>query len=155
MYQLVQSQKFSCSSEDMWNFISTPLNLNKITPSYMKFKILNAPLPEKMYEGMMIHYTVRPVLGIPVQWATEITHIKEGEYFVDEQRIGPFALWHHEHHLKPITGGFEMTDIVSYKPPFGFIGRIANFLFVKRQLNTIFNYRYEMLHKLFNENPQV
>jgi ligand-binding SRPBCC domain-containing protein len=102
-----------------------------------------------MYPGQVIEYTVKPVLGIPLYWMTEITHVKEGEYFIDEQRYGPYSLWHHQHHFKEISGGVEMTDIVHYKVPFWFLGDIANTLFVKQQLKKIFDYRFKAINNRF------
>ena len=148
VYRLKTVQKLPISLEKAWDFLSDPGNLKNITPDYMGFKIL-AGAEEKMYAGQIIKYTVTPVLGIPLGWVTEITHVRDNEYFVDEQRFGPYRLWHHKHFIKAISGGVEMIDIVDYKLPFGILGRIAHPLFVKRQLNQIFNYRYNKLIELF------
>jgi len=102
-----------------------------------------------MYPGQIIEYKVSPLLGIPLYWMTEITHVDPGKYFVDEQRFGPYALWHHQHHFKSIHGGVEMMDIVNYRNPLGFIGRFANDLFVKKQLKTIFDFRFTKVEELF------
>ncbi len=98
---------------------------------------------------MIISYKVRPLLGIPMTWVTEITQVVERKYFVDEQRVGPYALWHHQHLIEPHKNGVMMTDIVSYKPPMGFLGSIANSLFIRRQLEGIFAYREKALKKRF------
>ena len=148
VYRLKTVQNLPISVEKAWDFLSDPGNLKTITPDYMGFKIL-AGAEEKMYAGQIIKYTVTPVLGIPLGWVTEITHVRDNEYFVDEQRFGPYRLWHHKHFIKAISGGVEMIDIVDYKLPFGILGRIAHPLFVKRQLNQIFNYRYNKLIELF------
>lgn len=148
MYQLRTSQKVPASKKKVWEFISSPKNLAKITPAYMSFKI-HEPVPETIYPGLMIHYTVKPVLGIPLQWVTEITHVKEEDYFVDEQRIGPYKMWHHEHHLKETPNGILMEDIVSYTPPFKWLGQLANGLFIEKQLASIFNYRKNAIEKEF------
>lgn len=140
-YQLIRKQELPASVEEIWSFISTPKNLREITPAYMDFVITSNHLPDKMYAGMMIAYTVRPVLGIKISWLTEITHIVENHYFVDEQRIGPYTLWHHEHFVAPSKQGVVMTDIVTYKLPFGILGRMAHYFFVKKQLKGIFDYR--------------
>ena len=105
-----------------------------------------------MYPGMIITYKVSPLLGIKLNWMTEITNVKEYEYFVDEQRIGPYSLWHHQHKIEPIDGGVLMTDIVTYQPPFGFIGAIANSLIIKKRLQQIFDYRSIALEKRFGSN---
>ena len=102
-----------------------------------------------MYEGLIISYKVSPMLGIKTTWVTEITHIKEHEYFVDEQRVGPYKIWHHQHHLEKTENGTLMTDIVSYQPPFGFLGDIANSIIIKSKLNEIFNYRTKVLEELY------
>jgi ligand-binding SRPBCC domain-containing protein len=148
-YQLFKTQIVKGSIEDVWDFISSPENLKKITPDYMGFEINSQNLPEKMYSGMIISYIVKPVLGIKMLWVTEITHVEEMRYFVDEQRIGPYSMWHHQHFIEPSGQGVLMTDIVSYSPPLGFLGALANSIFINKQLNTIFNYRENVLEKLF------
>lgn len=148
-YQLIKTQKLPVSINEIWNFIATPANLKEITPAYMGFTVTGNTNGEKMYAGMIITYKVSPVLGIKLDWMTEITHVKEFEYFVDEQRIGPYSLWHHQHKIEPIEGGVLMTDTVTYQPPLGILGALANFLFIKRQLQEIFDYRKTALDKRF------
>jgi len=150
IYTLRTKQEVRASIEDVWEFISSPGNLEKITPPGMGFKITTDDLPEKIYPGMIISYRVAPFGGIKMTWVTEITHVSENRYFVDEQRIGPYSLWHHEHHLELIPGGVLMTDIISYRPPMGFLGRIANRLFIRRQLDSIFRYREQVVDSIFN-----
>lgn len=111
--------------------------------------LIRSEVPEVMYPGMMVEYTVKPLLGISTTWVTEITHVQEGHYFVDEQRIGPYAIWHHEHHIEEVDGGMLMTDIISYAPPFGFLGRLANALIIRRKLTQIFDYREKVLKEVF------
>ena len=135
----------------MWNFISSPANLKKITPDYMGFDITSGDLPEKMYPGMIICYKVSPLLGIKMNWLTEITQVDEKRFFIDEQRVGPYKIWHHQHHIEPIEGGVLMTDIVTYKPPMAFLGSIANTLVIKNKLNEIFDYRRNVLNEIFGE----
>lgn len=115
----------------------------------MKFKI-KSELPEKMYEGLMIEYTVHPLLSIPLNWLTEIKTVKEGQFFVDEQRKGPYKIWHHEHHFEEVRGGVEMLDIVSYELPLGFIGKLAHPIFVKSKLDEIFDFRFKKVDQIFN-----
>ena len=148
VYQLRLVQNLPASLEKVWNFFSRPENLKTITPSYMGFNIKNNP-GENMYAGQVIEYTVTPLLGIPMYWMTEITHVQEGKYFVDEQRFGPYSLWHHQHHFKEIPGGVEMTDLLHYKIPFWFIGDIANSILVKKKLKEIFDYRYQKAEEIF------
>jgi ligand-binding SRPBCC domain-containing protein len=102
-----------------------------------------------MYDGMIISYQVSPLFGIKTTWVTEITHVRDRNYFVDEQRVGPYSLWHHQHHIEEIEGGVLMKDIVSYEPPFGFLGAIANTLIIENKLNEIFNYRTLALERKF------
>ncbi len=149
-YTLHFSQKMPISLEKAWDFFSSPLNLSKITPKHMNFAITSDYSADtKMYQGMLIAYKVSPLLGIKMDWMTEITHVKEGEYFIDEQRFGPFALWHHEHHFKAIEGGVLMTDKLTYSVPFGFLGRIANSIMVAKQTQEIFDYRVKAVDELF------
>ena len=147
--QLIKTQFVPATIEEVWDFISSPANLKKITPDYMGFDITSENLPEKMYAGMIISYKVRPLFRIPMTWVTEITHVEERKYFIDEQRVGPYALWHHQHFIETHENGVMMTDIVSYKPPFGFLGSIADVLFIRRQLEGIFTYRKDQLDKQF------
>jgi len=148
-YTLETFQKLPVNIITVWNFISSPQNLKLITPEHMGFEVTTKNLPDKMYPGMIISYIVKPLFGIKLKWVTEITHVKEPEYFVDEQRIGPYKFWHHQHRLSPISGGVLMTDIVNYKPPLGFIGGTANSFIISKQLNDIFEYRKKRLEEIF------
>nr|WP_221269442.1 SRPBCC family protein [Mucilaginibacter sp. X5P1] len=135
---------------EAWNFFSSPFNLAKITPPQMKFMVTSDyDENTKMYPGMIITYKITPLLGIKMNWMTEITHVKENEYFVDEQRFGPYALWHHQHHFKEVKGGVLMTDILHYAIPYGVFGRFANDILVKKQIKNIFAYRKQEIIKLF------
>ena len=144
-------QKIPTGINDAWDFFSNPTNLSNITPPDTGFKIISKYHGNIMYEGQIIEYTVSPVLHIPLYWMTEITTVADKKYFVDEQRFGPYSLWHHQHHFKEIDGGVEMKDIVHYKIPFGFIGNFANTLFVKKQLQNIFSYRWKKTEELFGK----
>ena len=150
IYRKHTFQNLPISCDQAWNFLGDPTNLKTITPDYMGFKILSGA-EKKMYAGQIIQYIVTPVMGIPTKWVTEITHVKEGEYFVDEQRFGPYALWHHKHFIRPIENGVEMEDIIDYKIPFGTLGRLAHPIIVKPKLNEIFDYRQKKLIQLFGE----
>ena len=151
VYRIYEKQTLHASLEEVWDFISSPRNLQEITPDSMGFKIVTPDLPDKMYPGMMVSYKVSPLLGIRMTWVTEITQVDEKNYFVDEQRVGPYALWHHEHFIKQVTDGIEMIDIVTYRLPLGFLGSLAHSLFVKQKLRSIFNYRTEILEKRFGK----
>ena len=148
MHQLIRKQFVKTDLNTCWDFFSSPSNLKVITPDYMGFDV-KTEVPEKMYEGLIISYTVKPLLGIPMEWVTEITHINEKSFFVDEQRIGPYKMWHHEHHFKEIDGGVEMTDIVSYVIPFGILGKLVQPILVQPKLEEIFAYRFKVVDNLF------
>ena len=149
IYQIHEKLEVAASLEEVWDFISSPSNLKEITPGYMGFEITTPGLPEKIYPGLMISYKVRPFLGIKMNWLTEITQVQEPYYFVDEQRAGPYALWHHEHHLKATPKGVLMSDLVTYRLPAGPLGTLAHGLFVQKQLKGIFQYRELALEKRF------
>ena len=148
-YQLIKTQKIPATMEQVWEFMSNPANLQQITPSYMGFKITSISGNQGMYPGMIISYKVKPVLNLPITWVTEITHVKYLEFFVDEQRLGPYKMWHHQHKIEPIDGGVLMTDIVTYIPPFGFLGAIANTIFIENQLKNIFDFRKKAVEQIF------
>jgi len=150
VYSLKTVQVLPVTLEKAWDFFSSPANLATITPPHMGFNIISKHHGAKMYPGQIIEYTVKPLLGIPLYWMTEITHVEEGKYFVDEQRFGPYSLWHHQHHFREVPGGVEMTDIVHYKIPLWILGDIANALFVRKQLQGIFDYRYKKVEELFS-----
>lgn len=150
-YQKKAEQKVNATIDEVWDFISSPANLKHITPDYMGFDITSEGLPEKMYEGMIISYKVSPLMGVKTTWVTEITKVEDRSFFIDEQRVGPYKLWHHQHHIEPIKNGVLMKDIVSYAPPFGPIGDVANSLMIKHKLNEIFNYREQAIIKYFGE----
>ena len=134
--------------EIVWDFFSSPLNLIKITPPWMDFRVISSS-QEKVYAGQIIEYKVKGLPGIPMYWMTEITQMKEKIYFVDEQRYGPYAMWHHQHHFKEIPGGVEMTDIIHYKIPYWIFGDIANAVYVRKQIKGIFDYRTMKVDQLF------
>ena len=149
IYSYKTTQKIPISLDKAWDFFSNPANLETITPDNMSFKTISKYHGDIMYAGQVIEYKVSPFLGIPLYWMTEITHVEVKKYFVDEQRYGPFSMWHHQHHFKTIEDAVEMTDIVHYKLPLWFLGDIANSLFVKRQVNNIFEYRFKKVEALF------
>ena len=135
--------------EEVWQFFSRPENLNAITPDDMQFEILSDIEGVEMYQGMLIQYKVSPIPGIKMNWVTEITTVKDKQYFIDEQRFGPYALWHHQHHFEPKDGGVLMRDILHYKVPFGPIGSIADTIFVNNKIEEIFNYRVKAVERIF------
>ena len=143
-----QTQFLPITKQIAWAFFNNPVNLNEITPSDMEFKILTA-LPNKVYVGLMIVYNINVFKGVSFEWVTEITHLQEFQFFVDEQRFGPYSLWHHEHHFKDVVGGVEMTDIVHYKLPLGFVGNLFHSILIKPKLDKIFNYRKKVLISKF------
>ncbi|MES2331957.1 MAG: SRPBCC family protein [Bacteroidota bacterium] len=149
VYSFKEVQRIPITLNEAWNFFSSPANLGEITPGNMGFETISKYHGDKMYAGQLIEYKVRPILGIPLYWMTEITQVKDKEYFVDEQRFGPYSLWHHQHHFREIDGGVEMVDIVHYKIPFWFFGDIANVLIVRDQLKRIFIFRKEAIETKF------
>ncbi|MFN8698134.1 MAG: SRPBCC family protein [Flavobacteriales bacterium] len=151
VYTLRTETTLPCSLDAAWDFFSTPLNLNRITPPDMSFEILSDLNGVKMYPGMVIHYKVRPLMNIPLRWTTEITHCVEGKFFVDEQRFGPYAFWHHQHHFEAVTGGVTMTDIVNYAIGFGPIGALANAVYVENRLKEIFAFREKAVAEIFGK----
>ncbi|QWX84910.1 SRPBCC family protein [Cellulophaga sp. HaHaR_3_176] len=154
LFQLKSKQTLPITQQEAWDFLSNPSNLKIITPSSMGFEVLSGA-DRKMFSGQIIQYTVSPFPGYKTRWVTEITNVNEGFYFVDEQRFGPYQLWHHKHFLKTTPNGVEMEDIIDYKVPFGILGQLANSLFIKKQLKTIFKYREEKLIKLFGKVPGI
>lgn len=150
MYKIEREQFLPISLSEAWDFFSSPNNLAKITPAELGF-VVHGNVPERMYPGLFIQYTVSPLLGIPMRWVTEITHVREGEYFVDEQRVGPYAIWHHEHFFAEVEGGVLMRDVVHYKVPLGFLGRLAHPLIVRPKLEQIFSYRWEANERMFGK----
>jgi len=151
IYKLERHQFVPITIDQAWDFFSSPKNLKKITPDYLGFEITSKE-QEKMYAGMIITYIVKPLLGIPLRWMTEIKHVQEPNFFVDEQRVGPYKIWHHEHHFTETEGGVDMKDIIHYAMPLGILGRIAHAVQVKKQLNDIFNYRITAINKEFGLN---
>ncbi|MBK8291105.1 MAG: SRPBCC family protein [Flammeovirgaceae bacterium] len=151
VYNLTRTQILPISVAEAWDFFSTPKNLSKITPEHMGFEILYISGGEKAYAGQIIRYNVSVLPGIKMHWVTEITQVKEGVHFIDEQRFGPYALWHHQHHFKAVPSGVEMTDEVNYGIPLGILGRLAHFLFVGSEVNRIFDHRYRILEKYFSK----
>jgi ligand-binding SRPBCC domain-containing protein len=150
IYTLHKKQQLPISLEKAWEFLSNPKNLKVITPDYMSFNIVSN-IDRPLYTGQIIQYIVTPLLGIKTQWVSEITHIEEKKYFVDEQMYGPYALWHHKHFVKEIPGGVELEDIIDYKVPLGWLGQVVHPFLVKPKLEEIFNYRQEKLLELFGE----
>ena len=150
LYQLHAKQALPIAKDTAWQFLSDPKNLKEITPSHMGFHILSGA-DRPMFQGQIIQYIVKPLPGYATKWVTEITHVKAGEYFVDEQRFGPYALWHHKHFLSPVDGGVLMEDLIDYKIPFGFLGQLLQPILVKEQLKSIFEYREAKLIELFGK----
>lgn len=151
-YQLKFSQRLPIPLAEAWDFFSSPMNLAKITPPEMAFQVTSGTqLQEKMYPGMIITYKISPLLGIKLNWMTEITQVKEQEYFIDEQRFGPYQFWHHQHHFSAIDDGVEMNDILTYGMPMGIFGRMANSIFAAAELQQIFEFRKKKVIELFGD----
>ena len=150
IYTKRSAQKIPITLDEAWDFLSNPKNLKIITPEYMGFNIISGA-ERKMYAGQIIQYVVTPILGIKAKWVSEITQVVDKEYFIDEQRFGPYAFWHHKHFVKEIEGGVEMEDIIDYKVPMGILGQLVHPFLVKPKLEEIFEYRRKKLIELFGE----
>jgi len=151
VYAIKAVQNIPTDIDTAWDFFSSPANLELITPANMGFHIISKHAGNTMYPGQIIEYKLSPIRGISFYWMTEITHVSDKKFFVDEQRFGPYSLWHHQHHFKQIEGGIEMTDIVHYKIPYWFIGTLAHSLFVRGQLKEIFDYRRRTIEERFGK----
>ena len=147
-YRLHTTQRLPISVEEAWRFFSDPKKLAEITPSWLDFQMTNE-VPDEIVPGTIITYTIRPILGIPIDWMTEITHAEAPFRFVDEQRFGPYRFWHHQHVFRPIDGGTEVEDLAHYMLPFGPLGRLAHALTVRRRLDAIFAFRRKALIERF------
>lgn len=148
MQRFEYTQFVPASLDVVWDFFSSPANLSKITPPEMGF-LITSPQHTEMYPGMFITYKVSPAFGIKLNWVTEITQTRNRKFFIDEQRRGPYSLWHHEHHFKEVNGGVEMHDILYYVVPFGVLGKLANLVFVRNKVKQIFRFREKRIEELF------
>ena len=148
MHHLESKQIIPATLQKAWDFFSDPANLSLITPPCMGFRIIRQSRG-KAYPGMIIVYRVKPLLGIPLTWVTEITHVDENRYFVDEQRSGPYRIWHHQHHFREVSKGIEIFDEVDYALRFGFFGRLMNLLIIRRKLGSVFRYREQRIKQIF------
>lgn len=151
-HELYREQQLNCDLQTAWDFFSSPMNLPKITPKDMAFTVLSEQKTNTIFEGMIIDYTVSPFFGIPLKWKTRITEVIPNKSFTDFQEKGPYKLWNHHHEFIPNEKGVLMIDKVDYELPFGLLGNIAHALFVKKKLEKIFNYRFQILENLFNKN---
>ena len=149
MYQIRKTLNIPIEIQKAWDFFSKPDNLKLITPDYMNFNIISRSDAGEMYPGMIISYLVSPLFHISVKWTTEITQVKEFNYFIDNQIKGPYKIWHHEHHFKKIEGGIEMRDILFYDVPYGFFGNLLHKLVIKSKVEEIFRFREQKIKELF------
>lgn len=148
LYRIISEQYLKTTIEEAWDFLSDPKNLQRITPAAMQFDIKGGA-ELRMFEGQIIRYHVSPFPGVRTPWVTEITHVEEGHYFVDEQRFGPYKFWHHKHFIELVDGGVRMMDIVDYMLPLGPLGGIMHQLIVKKKLKEIFSFREIALNEIF------
>lgn len=146
-------QPIPLSLQDAWAFFSSPANLQKITPPDVHFTVTSSLHGDRIYPGQIIEYKIRPFKLIEWYWMTEITHVEPGRYFADEQRYGPYSLWHHQHHFKEVPGGVEMTDIVHYKLPGGWLGELVAGRMVEKKLQEVFAFRFKTIEQLFGKWP--
>jgi len=151
IYKLKKSQNLAITLKEAWSFFSDPGNLSKITPPSLELEI-TSDISDTIYEGMIITYNVKPLPYYKTTWVTEITHINSPYHFIDEQRVGPYKLWHHQHFFTETDNGIVMEDLVHYSVPYGYLGNLLNNLYINRNLEYIFNYRSEILDKIFPNN---
>ncbi|MFV0155254.1 SRPBCC family protein [Empedobacter sp.] len=150
-YRLYREQQLYCDIDTAWRFFSSPMNLSEITPKDMAFTVLSEDQDQPIFEGMLINYSVSPLLGIPLKWQTKIIQVEHQKSFTDFQQKGPYKYWKHFHEFIPNEKGILMKDTVEYELPFGVLGNIVHSLLVKKKLNKIFDYRQHVLKKLFNK----
>ncbi|WP_022851803.1 SRPBCC family protein [Limisalsivibrio acetivorans] len=143
-----RTQLIGTDIESAWDFFSDPSKLAEITPDWLNFRVVS-PLAPRMYEGMIVEYRIKPFAGVSVQWVTEITHVDEPGFFVDEQRFGPYKFWHHKHFFEETENGVLMSDSVHYSLGFGPAGSLIHHFYVRKKLEEIFDYRYEKLERIF------
>ena len=148
VFELHRTQTLPIALETAWAFFSDPANHPAITPPELGFKILATP-PARIHAGLMLRYSVRPLPGFRAQWVSEITQARAPDYFVDEQRVGPYALWHHEHHFRAVPGGVEAVDHIHYILPLGPLGSLLAGPLVRRRLERIFAFRALALQDRF------
>ena len=141
IYKLERKTFLKADLHDVWDFFSRPENLNQLTPSDMHFEIIGDQQPAKMFAGQIICYKISPFPGVRFRWTTEISYCVDHEYFIDEQRFGPYAFWHHLHRYEKIDGGVMMYDTIHYALPAGIIGRWIQSLFIRKKLEAIFDFR--------------
>lgn len=154
-HKLYKEQLIKSDIDTVWDFFSSPENLDVLTPDNMGFEI-KTPLPlPKMYQGQIIEYTVRPILNLPLFWRTEITEVENKKSFVDEQRKGPYKLWRHKHIFEVKEEGVRMLDNLEYTLPLGPLGSLAQMLFVKNRIQEIFDFRYNQIDKIFNKSEST
>lgn len=146
--ELLREQFIPSTPEHVWDFFATPRNLDGLTPDSLRFRIVS-DVPARMYPGLLIEYRISPLPGVWLRWLTEIRHLREGRSFVDEQRLGPYRLWYHEHRFEPVSGGVRMTDRVTYEIGWGPLGWLAERLWVRRELERIFDYRARKVAERF------
>lgn len=150
-YQLYREQQLSCDRETAWSFFSSPMNLSKITPDEMGFVVVSNSLNKEIGKDMIIDYKVSPVFRVPLKWRTRITQVDKNKSFTDFQEKGPYKYWNHFHEFIPNDRGVLMKDTVDYELPMGLLGVIAHRIFVRKKLEHIFDYRYQILERLFNK----
>ena len=155
VHTLTHKQQIPATGEVVWDFFSNARNLQVITPEYMEFRVLNEEPLGEIYPGMLIRYKVSPLMKVPLFWMTEITAVRRYRLFVDEQRKGPYKMWHHQHLFEENDKGVLMTDIVHYELPLGPLGSLAHGLVVKKQLKEIFDFRRQKVEELFGRAQAI
>lgn len=154
IYVLKKTQILPISMQKAWEFLSSPYNLSLITPPDMSFEIKNdIKRDDKMFAGQIIVYRIGILPFIKSEWVSEITQVVQDSYFIDEQRSGPYAFWHHLHKISLVEGGVKMEDVIHYRIPFGLLGKLLNVIFIRKKLESIFSYRFAKLEQVFGKFP--
>jgi ligand-binding SRPBCC domain-containing protein len=153
LHRFTAMQFLPVDVETAWGFFSDPRNLQTMTPPWLNL-VPTSEVPQEMHPGLIVTYQVKPALGIPVTWVTEITHVVDRQLFVDEQRSGPYRFWHHQHHFREVAGGTEAGDVLHYALPLGPVGDLVGAALVKKRVAGIFEYRRRALERRFGGGQQ-
>lgn len=146
-YTFERTTRIDAPLDAVFSFFSMHENLQRITPPRMRFRIVRSPGP-RLHEGDRIEYKLR-FLGLPLRWTTLITLLRKNEVFADLQERGPFRYWLHTHTFRAANGGVEMHDRVEYELPLGILGRLFGAPLVRRQLQSVFDFRAEAIKAAF------
>jgi ligand-binding SRPBCC domain-containing protein len=148
VHMLEREQFIPQPIDEVFAFFSHAENLEEITPGFLSFRILSVD-PPQLRRGTLIRYRLAWHGLFPLRWTTEITHWEPPHFFADSQLSGPYRLWRHEHSFKSRGTGTQMNDIVRYSLPFGPLGVVAHSAVVRRDVESIFDFRAQRIRELF------